>query len=204
MRREDSSPPWRILTVGTGGQGVLTAAHLLARFFVARGHDVVSGQLHGMAQRGGAVQSSVMVDSGISPVMREGRADFVLGLEPVECARALHFVSSETSVFMNTTMVTPFVVTQNQARGRDHAEPPSVAELEESVRCVTPHVCAVDATALAEEAGSVRTLNLVMLGALFGAGLLRYGPGDFTGTVKISPENGRAFSSGVTIGRTLP
>ena len=69
---------------------------------------------------------------------------------------------------------------------------------------MTPHVCAVDATALAEEAGSVRTLNLVMLGALFGAGLLRYGPGEFTDTVKISPENEHAFSSGVTIGRTVP
>ena len=200
MHSENGCHPWRILTVGTGGQGVLTAAQLLSRFFVARGHQVVSGQLHGMAQRGGSVQSSVMVDCGISPVIPEGKADFVLGLEPIECARALHFISSHTTVFMNTTMVTPFVVAQDEVRHQG-VGPPSMHELEQAVRSITPSLCVTDATALAEQAGSIRTLNLVMLGSLFGADLLPYKPTDFTDTVTLSKENQRAFTSGVTWSR---
>ena len=162
----------------------------------------MSGQLHGMAQRGGAVQSSVMLDCGISPVIPEGKADFVLGLEPIECARALHFVSSRTWVFMNTTMVTPFVVAQDQIRNRGLG-PPSVPELEQALRSVTSRLCVADATALAEQAGSIRTLNLVMLGSLFGADVLPYRPADFTDTVALSEENQRAFMSGVTWSRVL-
>ena len=195
---------WRILTVGTGGQGVLTAAHLLSRFFVERGHEVVSGQLHGMAQRGGAVQSSVMVDGGISPVIAQGRADFVLGLEPIECARALYFVSPRTTVFMNRAMVTPFVVAQDQIRGRNNGGPPNLEELEDAIRTATSHFRAFDASALAEEAGSVRTLNMVMLGVLFGSGSLPYAPEEFIETLSPSEVNERAFRSGVTFGRTAP
>ncbi len=157
----------------------------------------MSGQLHGMAQRGGSVQSSVMVDCGISPVIPEGKADFVLALEPIECARALRFVSSRTNVFMNTAMVTPFVVAQDQVRNRDMG-PPSVQELEQAIASVTSRLRVTDATALAEQAGSIRTLNLVMLGSLFGADLLPYRPADFTDTVALAEENRRAFMSGVT------
>jgi indolepyruvate ferredoxin oxidoreductase beta subunit len=202
MPNENGRHPWRILAVGTGGQGVLTVAHLLSRFFVARGHEVVSGQLHGMAQRGGSVQSSVMVDCGMSPVIPEGKADFVLGLEPIECARALHFMSSHTRVFMNATMVTPFVVAQNEVRHQGVGAP-SVHELEQAVRSLTPSLCVTDASGLAEQAGSIRTLNLVMLGSLFGADLLPYKPADFTDTVTLSEENRRAFTNGVHWSRVL-
>ena len=204
MPSKSNGRSWRILTVGTGGQGVLTAAHLLSRFFVERGHEVVSGQLHGMAQRGGSVQSSVMVDAGISPVIPEGKADFVLGLEPIECARALCFVSSRTRVFMNRAMVTPFVVAQGQIRGRDNGGPPDLDELEDAIRAVTSHFGAFDASAVAEEAGSIRTLNMVMLGALFGSGLLPYTPEELIDTLSPSEVNERAFRSGTTFGRTLP
>lgn len=182
---------------------MLTAAHLLSRFFVERGHDVVSGQLHGMAQRGGSVQSSVMVDAGISPVIARGKADFVLGLEPIECARALNFVSPRTTVFMNRAMVTPFVVAQDQIRGRNNGGPPNLEELEDAVRTATSHFRAFDASALAAEAGSVRTLNMVMLGALFGSGSLPYTPEEFIETLSPSEVNERAFRSGTTCGRTL-
>ena len=67
----------RLVLVGTGGQGVLTAARVLCDIFVDRGHYVVSGQLHGMAQRGGSVVSTVSIDAGISPVIPSGKADVV-------------------------------------------------------------------------------------------------------------------------------
>lgn len=172
MQEDHQSGGTRILIVGTGGQGVLTAARLLCGCFVERGHSVTSGQLHGMAQRGGAVQSSVMIDCGVSPVIPNGRADFVLGLEPVETARALPAMSARTSVFMNTVPVTPYVLAQRTVHNRDHAEYPDVAELGRAIREVAESLFTLDAAQLATEAGSGKAINMVLLGCLFGVGTL--------------------------------
>jgi indolepyruvate ferredoxin oxidoreductase beta subunit len=163
---------WRILIAGTGGQGVLTAARLLCDRFVEFGHHVVSGQLHGMAQRGGAVQSSVMIDGGISPVIPSGRADYVLGFEPVETARALPFMSADTVVYMNTVPVIPFVLAQRALSKSDEAEYPDLELLCDSIRAVTANLFTFDATHCAVEAGSAQALNMVMLGCLMGSGSL--------------------------------
>jgi indolepyruvate ferredoxin oxidoreductase beta subunit len=170
---------WRILIAGTGGQGVLTAARLLCDCFVERGHHLVSGQLHGMAQRGGAVQASVVIDGGISPVIARGRADFVLGLEPLETARALPLMSSATAVYMNTAPVVPFVMAQRWVLKQDDAEYPNVQRLIEGVRAVAPNTLAFDATHCALEAGSGRAVNMVMLGCLLGSGGLPCPAGEF-------------------------
>ena len=182
---------------------MVTAAHWLASFFADRGREVTSGQLHGMAQRGGAVSASVAIDCGPSPRIAEGRADVVVGLEPVETARALSFVSSSTTVLMNTRPVVPFVVAQSHVRKRNEGCYPDVSELEAALRAVTPHLVALDFTRLAEESGSPRALNMVMLGAFFGIGLLPDSPGEFLEAVKsrtpprLSGTNEIAFLSGV-------
>ena len=162
----------RILFAGTGGQGVLTAARFLGEVLVELGHDIVSGQLHGMAQRGGSVQSSVLVDAGISPVIPSGRADFVVGLEPGETARALPLMSAQTVVYMNTVPIMPFVLAQRAAKKEENAAYPNVDGLVEAVRAVSRRVQAFDATQAAIEAGAVQSLNMVMLGCLLGSGLL--------------------------------
>ena len=172
---------WRILIAGTGGQGVLTAARLLCDCFVERGHHLVSGQLHGMAQRGGAVQASVIIDGGISPVIARGRADFVLGLEPLETARAVPLMSSATAVYMNTAPVVPFILAQRSVLKEDDAEYPNVQQLIESVRAVAPDTLAFDATRCALEAGSGKAVNMVMLGCLLGSGGLPCATGEFWG-----------------------
>jgi indolepyruvate ferredoxin oxidoreductase beta subunit len=170
---------WRIVIAGTGGQGVVTAARLLCECFAERGHEVVSGQLHGMAQRGGAVQSSVIIDGGISPIIPSGRADFVVGLEPVETVRALPLMSSQTTVYMNTTPVIPFVLAQRAVREEGGEEYPEVAELVRCVRAVTDNLFSIDAacgtaalrcTAQPRAAGP--HLNMVMLGCLLGSAAL--------------------------------
>jgi len=199
----------RIVIAGTGGQGVITSARLLTEFFVSRGHQVLSSQLHGMAQRGGAVQSLVTVDSGISPVLGRCGADFVLGLEPVETVRALPFITSRTVVFMNPIPVFPFILAQNFVLEDGPTEYPRVSQLFESIRAVTAHLVTVDATALAKEAGAIQTLNVVLLGCLFGSGLLPYAAQDFLdSTMKTVPPqlaelNQRAFHSGVVYGEAL-
>lgn len=159
------------MIAGTGGQGVVTAARLLCECFAERGHEVVSGQLHGMAQRGGAVQSSVIIDGGISPMIAAGRADFVVGLEPVETARALPLMSSGTTVYMNTAPVMPFVLAQRAAREED-GKYPEVAELVKYVRTVTDHLFSIDAAQRAAETGVSAGLNMVMLGCLLGSAKL--------------------------------
>lgn len=194
---------WRILIAGTGGQGVLTAAKLLTDFFVLEGASVTSGQLHGMAQRGGSVHSSVMVDCGMSPVIPKGGADAVLGLEPVETARALPFISSQTTVFMNTAPVIPFTLDQQAVRSEGEVRYPDVNELAALVESVTSHVLTLDATRIALEVGSVKALNVVMLGCWFGSSFCPFAPEDFLDTMlKSTPAgsggvNRKAFLRGV-------
>lgn len=198
---------WRILTTGTGGQGVLTAARLLCDSLTEHGHNVVSGQLHGMAQRGGSVQSSVLIDCGISPVIARGQADFVLGFEPVEAARALPFMSCHTVVYMNTAPVVPYVLAQRSVFDGQEARYPDVERLADAIRAVTPHVLTLDATQHAMEAGSAKALNMIMLGCLLGSGRLPCPVDGFWSVVarKMPPAlveiNRRAFLSGVELGR---
>jgi indolepyruvate ferredoxin oxidoreductase, beta subunit len=200
---------WRIVVAGTGGQGVITVARLLTNFFTQRGNQVISGQLHGMAQRGGAVQASLMIDSGISPVIPRGGADCVMGLEPVETVRALPFMSKNTTVFMNTTKVVPFVLAQMTVRGSPDGAYPEQDALEKTILDVTPKLHAFDATELARNAGQVKTLNIVMVGCLFGSGMLPAAPEEFAETVmttvpsKLAEVNNRAFAAGVEYGKSM-
>ncbi len=199
---------WRILIAGTGGQGVLTAANLLTDFFVQKGHEVTSGQVHGMAQRGGSVQSSVMVDCGINPAVPAGGADVVLGLEPVETVRALPFISSQTTVFMNTAPVIPFTLDQQYVRGKTDARYPDVGELADRIRSIAGSLLTLDATELAQEAGSVKALNMVMLGCWLGSGLYPIKAEEFREAVLagapagVAEVNTKAFLSGVELGET--
>jgi indolepyruvate ferredoxin oxidoreductase beta subunit len=199
---QENRSGWRILIAGTGGQGVLTAARLLCDCLVELGHQVVSGQLHGMAQRGGAVQSSLIIDGGISPVIPDGRADFVVGLEPVETARALPFMSSRTVVYMNTAPVIPFVLAQRAVLKEGNAEYPDVKHLADNVQAVAPNTFTLDATQCALEAGSVKALNMVMLGCLLGSGGLPCTAGDFWSIASsrmpqtLKETNTKAFSKG--------
>jgi indolepyruvate ferredoxin oxidoreductase beta subunit len=202
-------PGSRILIAGTGGQGVVTAARLLAEFMADQGHRVVSSQLHGMAQRGGAVQSAVMIDRGIAPALGRGSADFVLGLEPVETARALPFMSAETLVLMNTVPVLPFVLALNTVHGEGLADYPPLEKVSGWIGEVTGKLVTVDATALATEAGSVRSLNVVMLGILFGSGLLPHSAERFLDSLmnsvppRLAETNRKAFLGGAALGGGL-
>ncbi len=174
---------------------------------------MVSGQLHGMAQRGGSVQSSVMIDCGISPMMAEGQADFVLGFEPVETARALPLMSANTVVLMNTAPVIPFVLGQQSLLEKKNIEYPDVAHLESAIRQVTERVCSFDATQLATEtgsgAGSAKALNMLMLGCMLSAGKWPFSADQFWETVaqRMPPQMAEtskpAFARGVEIGKAF-
>jgi indolepyruvate ferredoxin oxidoreductase beta subunit len=147
-----------------------------------------------------------MIDRGISPVIPQGGADFVLGFEPVETARALPFMSAKTVVYMNTTPVVPFILGQRAVSKEGDAKYPDVQELADSIRAVAANTLLIDATDLAEEAGSTKTLNMVLLGCLLGGGSMLCTPEDFWNSVAsampaaLREANNRAFFSGVEAG----
>jgi indolepyruvate ferredoxin oxidoreductase beta subunit len=157
-----------LLVVGVGGQGVLTAARLLGAAALDSGREAVLGQLHGMSQRGGSVESTVLIGPGHSSFIEPGAADLVLGLEPLEVLRARPRMSARTRVVVNVGRVVPYTLAQ---AGRDYPEMNGVLD---GIRAVAPDLVEVDGSALAEAAGEPRTLNIVMLGVLAGLGLLPF------------------------------
>lgn len=199
----------RIIVTGTGGQGVITAARLLTEFFLIKGDQVVSGQLHGMAQRGGSVISTLMINCGISPAIPQGGAHIVVGFEPVETVRALPFMSDSTCVFMNMTPVPPFVLSQNFVMEQGVSQYPDVKDLEASILNTTPNVLSFDARDQIKKAGSPKVLNVFMLGCLFGQEILPYHADDFQHTMlKNIPShlfqvNNNAFTLGVEFIKAL-
>ncbi len=202
--------PCSILIVGTGGQGVFTTARILCNFFLRKGQEVVSGQLHGMAQRGGSVQATVIASHGISPVIPRGGAHIVLGLEPVETVRALEMMSPETQVFMNTAPVLPYVLSQRHVLEQGKDSYPEMTLLMDAVTAVTPNLHTHDATELAHQAGSLRTLGVVMLGWWLGSGEGAANREAFmenvlcTAAPAAREANKKAFSSGIQVGRSMP
>lgn len=161
----------RILFAGVGGQGVLSAGRWTGEAAGACGLPVVVGQVHGLAQRGGSVQSSVVLGGALSPEIPEGKADLLVALEPMEGARALPSVSERTVAIVNTRPVLPGSL---QSAGRPY---PPLASLLGPIGEAVRSLVALDATSLAQEAGSGRSLNVVMLGMLSASGLLPF-PGE--------------------------
>jgi indolepyruvate ferredoxin oxidoreductase beta subunit len=161
----------RILLVGVGGQGVLSAGRWIGDAATDCGIPVVVGQIHGLSQRGGPVQAPVALGGARSWEIADGMADFLVAFEPMEAARALRKVSRRTTAIVNTRPIVPGSL---QSAGRPYPPLPSLlVPVEEAAGAVV----AIDATALAESAGSHRSLNVVMLGMLAGLDALSF-PGE--------------------------
>ncbi|MBW1998064.1 MAG: indolepyruvate oxidoreductase subunit beta [Deltaproteobacteria bacterium] len=156
----------RCVFVGVGGQGNLLASRLLGQALLSIGVPVVVSEIHGMAQRGGIVESAVVIGNMTSPIVSEGEADILVGFEPVETARALGKCNRQTTVITNTHPLPPFTVSLGQGKY------PSVDELLDKMQAKVDRVIALDGDELAQEAGNPLSLNIVMLGALIGAGVV--------------------------------
>ncbi|MBU4566578.1 MAG: indolepyruvate oxidoreductase subunit beta [Pseudomonadota bacterium] len=153
----------RIVFVGVGGQGNLLASNLLGQAALAAGQHVVVSEIHGMAQRGGVVESAVILGDATSPIVSNGEADVLVSFEPVEALRLLNKVNKDSLVITNTRPLPPFTVAIGAASYPAPEE--SVAFLKKKL----DKVIAFDGQSLAEEAKNPLSLNMVMLGALFGA-----------------------------------
>ena len=151
-----------IQLAGVGGQGVLLISNIIGAACVKHGLDVLSSEVHGMAQRGGVVLSTVRIGEVYSPMIADGEADVLLAFEPVEAARATEVVSKRTEVVVNTRPIVPFTV------GVWGQKYPPVEEVLKALQAMAKKVVAIDAEELAKEAGNKVTTNIVMLGALMG------------------------------------
>ncbi|MBJ20289.1 MAG: pyruvate ferredoxin oxidoreductase [Deltaproteobacteria bacterium] len=160
--------PFRILVVGVGGQGVLVATKVLGDAAMSAGQTVHVGQIHGMSQRGGSVESTVVIGAAHTSFVGPAQANVVLGLEPVETRRALSRMSTNTDVAMSTS---PVALPSMSVRGESY---PDVSGITDEIRRVARGVIALDATALALSAGDARCQNVVMLGVLDGLALLPF------------------------------
>ncbi len=150
--------PTNILVAGIGGQGVMTAAEILAQTALSLGFDVKKTEVAGMAQRGGVVTSHVRFGEKVnSPAIPDGEADMVIGFEPAEAARWLDQLKPGGVVLVNQARQEPPIVSIGLF---DYPDDP-VADIKE--RGV--EVYAFDATKIAKELGNVRLVNTVMLGA---------------------------------------
>jgi indolepyruvate ferredoxin oxidoreductase beta subunit len=154
----------RILLVGVGGQGVLSAARILGEAARALAIPVLVGQLHGMSQRGGSVESTVVLGGGRTALIGRGQADLVLGFEPLEARRALGRISARTRVLMNLDRVSPYELS------RQGLPYPDLEKLVRELSAVAGQVVTLDAAAIAREAGHARALGTALLGTLAGLG----------------------------------
>ena len=160
----------RIFFTGVGGQGTLTATTLLARTVMDQGLEVVSGEIHGMSQRGGVVESTVLIGGWMSPSLYHGEADILLGFEPLETLRALPYLAKGGFVLSSTEFIPPASVNMGQAKL------PELSVIEAAVREVADKSWFLPMQSLGREAGAVQSGNSALLGALCAAGIMPFGP----------------------------
>ncbi len=152
---------YTVQIVGVGGQGVLLASMVLGNAAMDMGYKVAMSEVHGMAQRGGSVLSTLRFgDDVISPLEATGSADMIMGFEPAETCRNLHLGNKDTVILMNLDPVLPSMV----AAGFE--EYPDVDMLVRSVSEVNTNLITIDATKIAIEAGKAVAANAVMIGAV--------------------------------------
>jgi len=148
-----------IVIVGVGGQGSLLACNLMGRALMIEGYDAKVSEVHGMSQRGGAVVTYVRCGKKVySPIVDQGQAELLVSFELLEAARWIELLAPGGTVVTNTQRINPIPVIMGVAE-----YPENLLEKFESIGA---KVDAIDALALAEEAGSSKTVNIVMMGRL--------------------------------------
>ena len=156
----------RLIIVAVGGQGNLLASKVLGEAALLADVPVRMSEIHGMAQRGGVVESAVVFGDAASTIISDAEADVLLGFEPSETLRALNKCNADTVVITNTAPLPPFTV----AIGKGTY--PDIQQLQELIRNKTAKLIAFDAQTLAKQAGNIMSLNMVLLGSLIQTGIM--------------------------------
>ena len=148
-----------IMIVGVGGQGSLLASKLLGRILLTKGYDVKVSEVHGMSQRGGSVVTYVRFGEKVySPVIDKGEADYIVSFELMEAARWSEYLRKDGKIIANTQQINPMPVITGAAQYPD--------ELACKMADKGITIDAFNALALAEQAGSSKAVNIVLMGHL--------------------------------------
>ncbi len=154
----------RVIIVAVGGQGNLLASKVLGEAALLANIPIRMSEIHGMAQRGGVVESAVVFGEADSTIISDGEADVLMGFEPSETLRALNKCNAKTLVITNLSPIMPFTV--NIGKGVY----PNLKQLQDLIRKKTGKLIAFNATNIAKEVGSIMAVNMVLLGALIQTG----------------------------------
>ncbi len=174
--------PKKIVVIGVGGQGNLLTTNLLGEAALSLGIPVVASEIHGMAQRGGIVESAVLLGDISSPIISPGESDVFLSFEPLETLRGLGKCNRKTVVITNTRSLQPFTAALGQGSY------PPLEEIMALIEAKIDTVMAFDGSALAEKAGNPLSLNMVMLGALIGSETIPISTADMKKTISTSTK----------------
>lgn len=148
-----------IMIVGVGGQGTLLASRIIGNVAINSSYDVKLSEIHGMAQRGGSVVSSIkMAEKVYSPIIEKGEADIILAFEELEALRWLDYLAPAGRMIINEQQILPASVLTGQA---DYPE-----GVLEKIRVSTDNIISIDALSVARECGTTRAVNTVLIGIL--------------------------------------
>ena len=148
-----------IMIVGVGGQGSLLASKMLGHLLVNIGYDVKVSEVHGMSQRGGSVVTYVRFgDKVYSPIIDKGEADYIVSFELLEAARWIEYLKPMGTIVTNTQKMEPMPVIAGLAQYPEN--------LVEKMQAKGITVDAMDCLSLAEQAGSSKAVNMVLMGRL--------------------------------------
>ncbi len=146
-----------IMIVGIGGQGTILASNILGEACMIEGRSVRGAETHGMAQRGGSVESQVRINGKFGPLIAPGTADLLIGFDMLESLRYSHFLKPKGRIVLSRRMVIPTSV---------FVQGLAIPSEEDVIKKLSRfNLCLIDADKIAIEAGSVLTANVVMLGA---------------------------------------
>lgn len=149
------------LITGVGGQGTVLASNIIAAVGLVAGYDVKKSDILGLAVRGGAVVGHIRWGRRVhSPIVPEGRVDYLVAFEILECMRWLNQVQPKGRVLVNQQEIHPVTVSSGLAAY------PDGDTVEKALQAATPYVHRIPGLDIAQELGNARVLNVVLLGAL--------------------------------------
>ncbi len=193
----------RLIIVAVGGQGNLLASRVLGEAALLSDVPVRMSEIHGMAQRGGVVESALVFGDSDSTIISDGEADVLVGFEPSETIRAINKANSKTVVITNLSPLPPFTV----AIGKGTY--PDLNQVQDLIRAKTANLIAFNAADLAKEAGNVMSVNMVLLGAMIQTDILPLTADSIKETIKTKTKkafvdiNLKAFDLGFSTAKEI-
>lgn len=150
---------YSIYISGVGGQGIIKTSVIIGEAAMLEGYDVVMSEIHGMSQRGGSVSTELKIGNFKSSIVEENKADLILAFEPIEVLRGLDKANKDTTLIFNTFPIVPSTLTQT---GETY---PDIDDIIKNLKDNFDSVYPVEGNGLAKDAGSILSLNMVLLGA---------------------------------------